>query len=148
MPVVGVLIPAMLSGCSSQRRDGHDDVLDVLSRQQAAWNTGDVDGFMAGYWRSDDLTFSSGGTATRGWQATLERYRRRYDTPEKMGRLTFSDLQTRWLADDVQLVLGQWRLDRDDEPIGGRFTLIFQRIAGRWVIVHDHTSVQATDGGN
>lgn len=29
----------------------------VLDAQAAAWNRGDLDGFMAGYWKSPALTF-------------------------------------------------------------------------------------------
>ena len=142
---IGAVVLVITTGCSPQRRDAQGDVIDVLSKQQSAWNAGDIDGFMDGYWRSDDLTFSSGGTTTRGWRATLDRYHSRYDTPGKMGRLTFDEIETRKLADGVQLVLGQWRLERDAAPISGRFTLIFKRIKGQWVIVHDHTSVQPDD---
>ena len=56
-----------------------------------------------------------------------------------MGHLTVSDLEITELGEDASLVLGRWDLDRD-EPIGGVFTLVLRREAGRWVIIHDHTS--------
>jgi len=112
----------------------------VLRMQEDAWNGGDVDAFMAHYWKSDDLTFSSGGKTTRGWQATLDHYRERYPTRDKMGRLTLSNLEITSLGDTAAMVLGQWKLDRDSEPVGGNFTLVFRKLDGRWVIVHDHTS--------
>jgi ketosteroid isomerase-like protein len=112
----------------------------VLRAQQEAWNGGDVRAFMDHYWKSDELTFSSGGKTTRGWQATLARYRERYPTREKMGRLTLSGLEITPLGDAAALVLGQWKLDRQSEPVGGNFTLVLRKIDGRWVIVHDHTS--------
>ena len=108
--------------------------------QVDAWNRGDVDAFMEHYWKSDDLTFSSGGQTTRGWQATLDGYRKRYPTREKMGRLTLDGLEITPLGDAAALVLGEWKLDRASEPIGGNFTLVLRKIDGRWVIVHDHTS--------
>ena len=112
----------------------------VLRAQQDAWNGGDVRAFMDHYWKSDDLTFSSNGKTTRGWQATLAGYLERYPTREKMGRLTLSGLEITPLGDAAALVLGQWKLDRQSEPVGGNFTLVLRKIDGRWVIVHDHTS--------
>jgi uncharacterized protein (TIGR02246 family) len=112
----------------------------VFRAQQDAWNRGDVRAFMDHYWKSDDLTFSSGGKTTRGWQATLAGYLERYPTREKMGQLTLSGLEITPLGDAAALVLGQWKLDRQSEPVGGNFTLVLRKIDGRWVIVHDHTS--------
>lgn len=115
----------------------------VLDRQAVAWNEGDIDGFMEGYWNSEALTFAGGGTVTRGWQATRDRYHARYTDRRAMGRLTFSELQITPLGDDTALVLGRWDLQREAEaggPAGGMFTLVFRRLDGRWVIVHDHTS--------
>jgi beta-aspartyl-peptidase (threonine type) len=112
----------------------------VLRAQQEAWNGGDVRAFMEHYWKSDDLTFSSGGKTARGWKATLAGYLERYPTREKMGRLTLSGLEITPLGDAAALVLGQWKVERQSEPVGGNFTLVLRRIDGRWVIVHDHTS--------
>ena len=135
-------------------------VRNVLARQQAAWNAGDVDAFMRGYWNSEELSFSSGGTTTRGWQATLDGYHTRYPSLAAMGQLTFGELEVTPLGDDAALVLGQWSLARapnDDaanedsasgetlEDVGGNFTLVFRRIDGQWVIVHDHTSRAEAD---
>jgi beta-aspartyl-peptidase (threonine type) len=112
----------------------------VFRAQQDAWNGGDVRAFMDHYWKSDDLTFSSGGKTARGWKATLAGYLERYPTREKMGRLTLSGMEITPLGDAAALVLGQWKLDRQSEPVGGNFTLVLRKIDGRWVIVHDHTS--------
>lgn len=117
-----------------------DAIEAVLRAQQEAWNHGDVEAFMDHYWKSDDLTFSSSGKTTRGWKATLARYRERYPTRDKMGRLTLSGFEITRLGDTAALVLGQWKLDRASEPVGGNFTLVFRKLEGRWVIVHDHTS--------
>ena len=112
----------------------------ILRAQEDAWNQGDVDAFMEHYWKSDDLTFSSGGAMTRGWAATLNRYRERYPTPEQMGRLTLSGLEITPLGDSAALVLGQWNLDRESEPVSGIFSLVIRKFDDRWQIVHDHTS--------
>ena len=112
----------------------------LLIEQVGHWNAGDIDGFMQYYWKSDDLTFSSGGTTRRGWDETLRRYRERYPTPERMGKTTFSGLEVRSLGDTAALVLGRWELEREPDPIGGNFTLVLEKQDGRWVIIHDHTS--------
>ena len=114
---------------------------DILVEQMAAWNDGDIDGFMKHSWNADELTFSSGGTTHRGWQATLDRYKRKYPTPEQMGKLTFDHIEVVRLGDAAALVLGNWRLTRQDDTPGGNFSLVFRRIEEKWVIVHDHTSV-------
>jgi beta-aspartyl-peptidase (threonine type) len=114
----------------------------VLDQQTEAWNRGDLDGFMAHYWRSPDLTFSSGGQTQRGWQQTMDRYKLRYPTPERMGKVEFSKPEIRPLCKDAALVLGRWKLVRAD-PVGGNYSLVVQRIGGHWVITHDHTSTDA-----
>ncbi|MDP6555441.1 MAG: nuclear transport factor 2 family protein [Pirellulaceae bacterium] len=117
----------------------------VLAVQSSAWNDADIEGFMEHYWKSEQLTFSSGDKTTRGWQATIARYKKRYTTPEKMGHLTFDHLEFVALSDSTALVLGQWHLKRDTENIGGNFSLVFRRIDARWLIIHDHTSSLDTE---
>jgi uncharacterized protein (TIGR02246 family) len=114
----------------------------VLDAQVEAWNRGNLERFMEGYWRSPDLVFQSGATVTRGWQATLERYRRRYQSEGKeMGRLRFEELDLQPLGPDAVFIRGRWHLTMKDgsEP-NGLFTLLARRIDGEWKIVHDHTS--------
>jgi ketosteroid isomerase-like protein len=112
----------------------------VMSAQVAAWNRGDIDGFMDGYARSKATEFVSGDKLTRGWQTVRDRYRKKYDSREKMGRLTFSDLKVTLLSPDSAIVLGRWRLDRKADKPHGIFTLLFRRTPAGWRIVHDHTS--------
>lgn len=112
----------------------------ILRAQEGAWNRGDLDAFMEHYWKSDALTFSSGGKTTRGWTETLNRYRERYPTPEKMGRLRLSGLEITPLGDTAALVLGQWNLERESEPLSGNFSLVVRKFDDRWLIIHDHTS--------
>ncbi|HYW70924.1 MAG TPA: nuclear transport factor 2 family protein [Pyrinomonadaceae bacterium] len=112
----------------------------VLEAQAAAWNRGDVEGYMDGYDRSPNTEFVGGDSITRGWQEVLERYQKRYDTREKMGTLTFSDLEINVLSSDAALVLGRWRLKRANDEPHGTFTLLFRKTKAGWRIVHDHTS--------
>lgn len=147
---LGWLLLAAISACATSgggngAGDPRPDIQRVLDVQAAAWNRGDLDAFMDGYWRSPDLTFTSGGAIQRGWQTTLDRYRASYGTsPETMGRLTFSDLEIQPLGPGAAWALGRWGLERGaGSTIGGVFSLILREIDGRWVIVHDHTSVGA-----
>jgi uncharacterized protein (TIGR02246 family) len=112
----------------------------VIEAQRDAWNRGDIEGYMDGYERSPDTSFLSGDNLTKGWQTVLDRYKKNYDTREKMGVLTFSDLEIRMLNNDSALVVGRWMLKRANDEPHGRFSLIFQRTKAGWRIIHDHTS--------
>ena len=112
----------------------------VLDAQAAAWNRGDIEGYMDGYDRSPDTVFVSGDRVNRGWQTVLDRYKKTYDSREKMGTLTFSDLEITILSKDAALVLGRWHLQRSKDEPHGRFTLLFRKTKAGWRIVHDHTS--------
>ena len=116
------------------------DIRQVIEAQSAAWNRGDIDGFMAGYWRSPDLVFVSGDNVTRGWQQTLDRYKKSYDNREKMGTLVFSDLQYFIISKDAAVVLGSWALTRAGDNPHGKFTLTFRKMKEGWRIIMDHTS--------
>jgi ketosteroid isomerase-like protein len=115
----------------------------VLKMQQDAWNRGDIDAFMEGYWRSDETVFVSGDEVTRGWQKVLDRYKKKYSDREKMGALTFSDIEITPLSADSAVALGAWKLKRVQDEPHGRFTLIFRRFPEGWRIIHDHTSAAA-----
>lgn len=112
----------------------------VMDSQAAAWNRGDIDGFMEGYWKSDETLFLSGDSVTRGWQTVLDRYKRNYSSREKMGTLAFTELEVKPVNDEMAIVIGRWQLTRASDSPGGRFTLIFRRLPEGWRITHDHTS--------
>lgn len=114
----------------------------LLDAQVEAWNRGDLEGFMAGYWRSPELVFCSGATVTKGWDATIARYRQRYQAEgREMGRLGFDAIEVLPMGADAAAARGAWRLRMSDgkEP-HGLFTLLLRRLDGAWRIVHDHTS--------
>lgn len=113
----------------------------LINGQASDWNAGDLDAFMEVYWNSEQLTFSSGGNITRGWNATIDRYKNHYPDKQSMGQVSFSELEFLRLDAKAMQVLGVWQLKRDVDPIGGRFTLIFRKQSDGWKIVHDHTSV-------
>ena len=112
----------------------------VLTAQSQAWNRGDLEGYMDGYARSPDTVFVSGDSVARGWQTVLDRYRKKYDSRDKMGTLTFSDLEITPLGNDAALALGRWHLQRATDEPHGRFSLILRRTKHGWKIVHDHSS--------
>ncbi|MCU0703836.1 MAG: nuclear transport factor 2 family protein [Fimbriiglobus sp.] len=119
------------------------DIRAVLTAQQDAWNKGDLDGFMAGYWESDDLRFASGDTITTGYKATKERYQKRYKADGKeMGQLTFSEVTVEVVTADYAVVRGRWALKFEktaDEP-RGLYTLTMKKLKDGWKITTDHTS--------
>lgn len=116
----------------------------VLDEQVAAWNRGDLEGYMAGYWNSPELTFFSGGTVTKGWQPTLERYRKRYQSGgHEMGKLDFTNLSIEMLGPESAVARGRWHLAmKNGQQPHGLFTVIFRKFPEAWKIVHDHSSAE------
>lgn len=123
--------------CFAQDRDA---ILKVLEDQRQAWNRGDIDVYMQGYWKSDSLVFVGSAAPVYGWQGTLERYKKHYPDKSAMGELTFDILQVKVLDTNNAFVMGGWHLKREKDAPGGYFTLWFRRINGQWKIVCDHTS--------
>ena len=119
-----------------------DDARAVLAAQVEAWNRGDLEGYMAGYWKSPDLVFFSNGQETRGWQATLDRYRTRYQGAGKqMGTLDFPAMDVLMLGPDAALARGRWRLKMPDgKELTGMTTVVLRKRPEGWRIVHDHSS--------
>lgn len=117
-------------------------ILERMSAQEAAWNAGDLDGFMAAYWRSDSLLFVGSRGPSRGWDTTLDNYRRSYPDRAAMGQLTFGVEELTFAGQDHALMLGSWRLDRTEglDTLSGWFSLVWERKQGDWVIVRDHSS--------
>ena len=119
-------------------------VRNVLAVQREAWSRGDIDAFMQGYWKSEDIRFAGGDSFKYGWQATLDGYRKGYPDPAAMGKLDFDLVEVRELGPDAVYVFGKWHLARANEGADkaphGLFTLIFERKNGIWLITRDHTS--------
>lgn len=138
---VTILLAAVLP-MLSQIADQKSAIEQVLHTQQDAWNRHDLDAFMTGYWNSPELTFFSGAKESKGWQATIDRYRATYQSAGKeMGKLDFSDLRIETLGPEAAFVRGVWQLTMSDgKTPHGRFTLIFRKFPDGWKIIHDHTS--------
>ena len=134
------ILAVSFSTAADQRQSDHAAIAAILDMQQKAWNHGDVDAFLQGYWHSPELTFSGSSGIARGWDSVLTRYKRNYPDRAAMGQLDFSSLEFRFLGADAALVLGHWHLTRAQGNVGGIFSLVWQRFPEGWRIVHDHTS--------
>ena len=125
------------AGCSPDTAP--DEIRKVMDKQVLAWNKGDIEAFMDGYWRSDSLKFVGKNGITHGWQTTLDNYRSSYRSKEQMGTLEF-DLGQIEACGDQAFVLGRWHIRRESGDLGGYFTLYWKKIDGQWKIIIDHTS--------
>ena len=114
----------------------------ILDDQTAAWNRGDLMGFMQGYWRSPEVTFFSGDSIIKGWESTLQRYRDKYQSAgQQMGQLSFTDENIQMLGPNAALVTARWHLVMTDgKKLEGLTTLLCRRLEEGWRIVHDHSS--------
>lgn len=112
----------------------------ALEEQQAAWNEGDIPGFMSYYLNDESLTFTGSSGLKRGYKTVLDSYLSRYDTPEKMGQLNFEILEIKILSDKTALVIGSWSLNRKTDRPSGYFSLVWANTNDGWKIIHDHTS--------
>lgn len=118
-------------------------IVQVLTTQTAAWNRGDIPGFMRGYWQSDSLVFLGRKGPTYGWQATLTNYQKNYPDAAAMGQLDFSGLRVTLLAPGAAQVVGHWHLARPAAgDVQGYFLLVLRQIDGQWLVVADHTNSQ------
>jgi hypothetical protein len=119
-----------------------DDILikNILAEQTTAWNAGNLEEFMGGYWRSDSLMFVGNSGPTYGWENTLKNYKKAYPDTASMGKLDFDLLSVKRLSPVYYSVLGKWHLKRSIGNVGGAFTLLFKKIKKKWVIVQDHSS--------
>ena len=118
------------------------EILAVLETQKDAWNKGNLEEFMKGYWRSAKLTFFSGGNKRAGYDGVLERYRQTYQSEGKeMGKLTFSQIEVEMIGKKAAFVRGRFDLILSDgKKLGGLYTLIFRQFNDGWKIIHDHSS--------
>jgi ketosteroid isomerase-like protein len=138
--VLGISLSGLAAPTIFAASDAAAEIRAVMTAQVAAWNRGDIDGFMDGYARSTTTEFVSGDKITRGWQTVRNNYLKKYSNREKMGTLTFSEIKITPLSSQDAIVLGRWQLARKDDKPHGVFTLLFRRTPAGWRIVHDHTS--------
>ena len=141
-PAILILCAAnvFVAQAATPSHDPTREITTLLAAQSAAWNRGDLEGFMQAYAPTDELRFASGASVTRGWRATLERYQQRYPDKSAMGTLSFLDLEITALGPDAAIAFGRWKLTREKDAPQGLFTLTLKKLPGGWRIVQDHTS--------
>ena len=122
------------------QRGEQASIRQLLTAQTEAWNRGDLEGFMQTYWKSDSLLFVGKSGVTRGWQQTLDNYKKGYPGTEAMGQLSFDILEVRPLSNDQYFVVGKWMLQRTAGNLSGHYTLLLKKIGGEWKIIADHSS--------
>lgn len=140
--IISLLILSIIVPLAFTQTDSPAAIRTAIEQQQSSWNHHDLEGFMAGYWNSPELTFFSGAHESKGWQAAIDRYKQKYQGPgHEMGELEFSNLRIEMLAPDAAFVRGEFHLTMSDgKTPHGLFTLIFKKFPEGWKIVHDHSS--------
>ena len=123
----------------SQDKD-EKEVRALLDFQTQEWNKGNIPAFMESYWKSDSLMFIGKSGVTYGWQKTLENYQKNYPDKAAMGKLKFELLEVNRLSPTPFFVVGKWHLTRSIGDVGGLFSLLFRKVANKWIIIVDHTS--------
>ena len=126
--------------CNMNHNSEISDIKSVLQKQQIAWNNGNIDGFMLGYWNSEKLEFVSESGITKGWRNTLDRYKNTYPNKGLMGVLKFEILDVKLLSETTANLKGKWKLIRKNDNPKGSFTLTFNKIEGQWLIIKDYTT--------
>ncbi len=144
MKYIFLLITTLLiTSCNSRlqpRSETIKEIQQVMNQQEEAWNRGDLNGFMLGYWNNDSLRFIGKRGITYGWQPTLDNYIKGYPNREAMGRLQFTNLSMEITGDSSAYVIGKWQLYRTDDTLSGHYSLLWKFLENRWLIVADHSS--------
>lgn len=127
-------------GLAAQANKDEKEIIGLLNKQTAAWNKGNLDEFMSGYWNNDSLMFVGKNGVTYGYANTLNNYKKNYNSPEKMGKLFFEIIKVKKLSAEYYWVLGKYFLKRSIGDAGGQYTLLIKKINGQWMIIADHSS--------
>ena len=133
-----LFLTGLITSLSAQKAE--TTIRKIMADQELAWNRGDLEGFMQGYWQSDSLRFIGSRGLTYGWQQTLANYKKGYPDTEAMGKLKFTILSVEQLSKRSAYVTGKWRLTRKAGDLEGHYTLLWKKVKGKWVIVADHSS--------
>ena len=112
-------------------------ILKVMKDQEIAWSHNDLEGFMKGYIKSDSLKFFGKSGLTKGWQQTLDNYKKGYPTQDHSGTLTFEITDISPIENQSYWVMGNYFLSRNVGDANGVFLVIFKKIEGEWKIVAD-----------
>ncbi len=135
-----LLFITLLSCNKSNFNKDVSSIKDVMDKQAISWSKGDIDGFMEGYWKSDSLRFLGRRGLTKGWQTTLDNYKKSYPNPTAMGTLKFTHISFEPFNNNNMLVVGKWALHREKDTLSGYYSLIWRKIDKNWKVVFDHTN--------
>lgn len=140
--VISILLIVMCGGINAQRKKTTDKekIVSVLMAQKDAWNRGDMEAYMEGYWKSDSLKFIGKNGVQYGWKNTLENYKKSYPDKNAMGKLEFTVVQIEILSPQSAFMIGKWKLTREKDTPQGHFTLLWKKINNKWKVVADHSS--------
>ena len=135
-------ISVLLSNVLLAQKEDKDitKVKSILLRQSEDWNRGDINSFMKGYWKSDQLKFIGSNGVIYGYEATLARYKKNYPDQKAMGTLKFDIINTEKLSTNVILIVGKFTLTKEIGDASGYFSLTWKKIGKEWLIIADHTS--------
>ena len=128
---------------TTERGKTESAIRKVFEEGCAAWNRGDLDGYLASYWDSEKTLWISGGSLTRGKAAIASAYRRRFSMGQQMGKLSVAELEIDVLTPDDAIAFGRWLLDLEGTLSQGFFTVQLRKIEGTWLFVCDHASVSS-----
>ena len=136
-----ILLPALFFSLVAFSQSSDElTIRKVLDDQIKAWNKGDIDGFMQGYWKNDSLMFIGKNGINWGWQKTLHNYKKSYPDTTAMGKLSFDIIVIKKLSPEYYYVVGKWMLTRSIGDLSGHYNLLFKKVENRWLIIADHSS--------
>lgn len=134
------LFIAVLSCTRNNFENDKIAIKSIMDKQTQCWNKGDIEGFMNGYWKSDSLRFLGRRGLTKGWQTTLDNYKKSYQNKDAMGKLFFTHISFEQLNDKQIFVVGKWKLVRQKDTLSGYYSLLWKKIDNQWRVIFDHTN--------
>jgi len=145
--IAATLSLLILSGCVSSELTEADrkEITDTFMATKDAWNAGDIEKFMEGYWNSEEIAFVGSAGPVYGYEATLKRYQTSYPDTTVMGKLDFEILKLYKTDRRSAILIGKFYLTRTIGDAWGHYTLVWKKINGKWVIITDHSSAAATN---
>jgi ketosteroid isomerase-like protein len=132
-----LLLPSLLFSQEKEWNEEQKEIRSVIEQQRQDWNAYDLEGFMQGYWKSDQLKFYGSNGVTSGWQSTLERYEKAYPSKDHTGKLNFVVKEINKIQQGAYYVMGEYHLERTVGDAHGIFMIIFKKIDGQWKIISD-----------
>jgi ketosteroid isomerase-like protein len=136
-----LLVPVLFFSLTALTQSGDElAIRQLLDDQVKAWNQGNLESFMQGYWKNDSLMFIGKSGINWGWQKTLANYKKSYPDTTAMGKLSFNIIVVKKISPEYYYVVGKWMLKRSIGDLSGHYNLLFRKINGSWLIIADHSS--------